>query len=97
MRRIITFIIFALALHVYVYAYKYSYDFKDCSVAEALVDIHSEHPDLKINFIYNELEDYRVSANVRADDLVEAIRQLVRFNPISVIVDSKHILSLIHI
>jgi hypothetical protein len=91
MRRIITFIIFALALHVYVYAYKYSYDFKDCSVAEALVDIHSEHPDLKINFIYNELEDYRVSANVRADDLVEAIRQLVRFNPISVIVDSKHI------
>lgn len=37
-----------------------------------------------INFIYNELENYRTSASVRADNAYDALRQVVGLNPVTV-------------
>lgn len=61
-----------------------SYVFTSTPLAKALSLISAEHPETEINFIYNELESYRTSANVDAVDVYDAVRQVVGFNPVAV-------------
>lgn len=61
-----------------------SYVFSSTPLAQALSRISAEHPETEINFIYNELESYRTSANVDAVDVYDAVRQAVGFNPVAV-------------
>lgn len=61
-----------------------SYVFSSIPLAQALSRISAEHPETEINFIYNELESYRTSANIDAVDVYDAVRQAVGFNPVAV-------------
>lgn len=65
-------------------AEKFSYRFNSTSLPTAFQKVSEEHPDLDINFIYNELENYRTSATVHADNAYDALRQLVGLNPVTV-------------
>lgn len=67
------------------FARKYDYSFRDVPVSEALVRISKAHPDARISFIYKELDSYRTSARVAADNAYEAVRQAVGLNPVSVV------------
>lgn len=62
----------------------YNYKFRSTPLAEAITRIASDHPELNINFIYNQLEHYRTSAHINSADPVEALRQTVGRNPVSV-------------
>lgn len=84
MRRLIIFIMSVTAI-VTAEAYEYEYSFRSTPISQALVRISQDHPALKLSFIYDELEDYRVSAEIATDDPISAIRRLVSYNPISVI------------
>lgn len=66
-------------------AYKYSYTFNNTPISEAIVRISKDHPDVNISFIYKDLDNYKTSSNVNTDDAYEAIRQVVEFNPVSVV------------
>lgn len=68
-------------------AYKYNYTFDSTPVADALLRICREHPDLNISFIYKELDTYKTSARVRTDSPLDALRQTVGLNPVSVVAD----------
>jgi len=81
----------AFAAMMTAYAYEFEYSFKDTPLSQALVRIIREHPQAKVNFIYNELEGYKTNTTVRTDDAAEAIRQLVRYNPVSVVEDEGNI------
>ena len=59
-------------------------DFTGRRVSDALVEISKTNPGLKLNFIYDILEDYKVKGKIRSSDPVAAIRELVALNPISV-------------
>ncbi len=83
MKRLIIIII-ALTSLLPGFAYSYSYRFKSTPIGVALLRLIKEHPELKISFIYNELNDYTTSATVNADNPLQAVKQLVGLNPVTV-------------
>lgn len=84
MKRLI--ILFAVMLCVATaFAQRFSYRFNHTPLADALVQIAGQHPDIHINFIYNELDKYPVTATIHTDDAYDMLRQLIGLNPVSVI------------
>ena len=67
------------------FAQKFSYRFNHTPLADALVQIAEQHPDIHINFIYNELDKYPVTATIHTNDAYDMLRQLIGLNPVSVI------------
>lgn len=65
------------------FSQRITHNFQNVTMPEALRMIERQSH-YSINFIYNDLEDFRVSANVRRKTVTEAIRQLVGFYPIAI-------------
>ncbi len=63
---------------------KYSYSFSNTPISEAIVRISKDHPEVSISFIYKELDHYKTSAIIHADDAYEALRQTIGLNPITI-------------
>ncbi len=83
MTRIFTFIA-VMIVTVMAEAETFSYRFNSTPLPEAIQRIVAEHPELEINFIYNELENYKTSATVKAENVYDALRQTVGLNPVIV-------------
>ena len=83
--RKLCFVLVAMLCVITTYANRFSYALHSVRLSDVLVRIAEEHPDLQVNFIYNELGNYKVTANVDTDDAHEALRQIVGLNPVSVI------------
>lgn len=83
MKRIITLIVAVISV-LMANADTFSYRFNSTSLPKAIQKIIEEHPNLDINFIYNELENYRTSSTVNADNPYDVLRQLVGLNPVTV-------------
>lgn len=84
MRKFITLILAAMTF-ISAAAYKYSYKFNNTPIAEAIIKICKDHPDINISFIYKELDKYKTSARVHTEDVYEALRNIIGINPISII------------
>ena len=83
MLRILT-IIAAVMTSLIVNAGKFSYHFHSTPLPKAIQRIVETHPDLDVSFIYNELENYRTSATVDADNPYDALRQTIGLNPVTI-------------
>ena len=59
-----------------------SYD--NVSMSEALLDLNELSPDYTISFMYNELEDFRVTTSIKHQSVPDALRQIIGFYPIRV-------------
>ncbi|MDE6077545.1 MAG: hypothetical protein K2G29_07425, partial [Muribaculaceae bacterium] len=68
-------------------ALKPEYNYIGRTLAEALADFCKRNPDIKVSFIYDELEDYRVKESVRSDNPLEILKTIVALNPVSVTED----------
>lgn len=64
-------------------AQRVSRDFRNVTMPAALQQLGGMTHRYTINFIYNDLEDFRVTAAVKGATIPEAIRQLIGFNPIT--------------
>lgn len=84
MKRLIILVAVMLCFAV-AFAQKFSYRFNHTPLADALTQIAEQNPDIHINFIYNELDKYPVTANIHTDDAYEMLRQLIGLNPVSII------------
>ncbi|MCM1254594.1 MAG: TonB-dependent receptor family protein [Duncaniella sp.] len=84
MARII-FLFCAMASFVMTHADTFSYRFKSTPLPHAIQRVMEDHPNLDVNFIYNELENYSSSSTVNADNPYDALRQAIGFNPVSVV------------
>ena len=84
MLRIIT-IIAAVMTFLMAGAETFSYRFNSTPLPKAIREIMEGHHELDINFIYNELETYKTSATVKADDAYDALRQTIGLNPVTVV------------
>ena len=60
-------------------------DFYDVSLSEALKCIQEQTTNYDITFIYDELEDFRVTTHVQRKSVPDAIIQLVGFYPVRVV------------
>ena len=67
-----------------VVAQRISYHFQDVTLADALKYIQSQATDYDITFIYDELEDFRVTTHVQHKSIPDAIMQVVGFYPVRV-------------
>ena len=69
---------------VTVSAQRINRDFHDVSLSEALKYIQEQTTNYDITFIYDELEDFRVTTHVQRKSVPDAIIQLVGFYPVRV-------------
>lgn len=70
----IAFLLTLLTTGLSALAASFEYKFNDTPLPVALRQIMEDHPELLVNFIYNELEDYRTNATVNTDNAFEALR-----------------------
>ncbi len=76
------FTIVALAVAALADAQKISHTYKNVSISEALRQLNEQSKDYTINFLYNELEDFRITTSFRNKSLPDAIEQMIGFYPI---------------
>ena len=85
MNRYITLIILALLLTISIQAQKrISREYHNVSLSDALKQLSEQQTGYTIYFLYNELEDFRITTTVRNKRLPEAIQQMIGFYPIRV-------------
>ena len=81
----IIMLICAMSAFVMAGAESFSFRFNSTPLPKAIQRIMENHPDLDINFIYNELENYNTSATVNAGNAYDALRQTIGLNPVTVV------------
>jgi len=59
------------------FAQRISHTYNNVSLSEALLLLNSEQKEYVINFLYNELEDFRVTATIKNKRLPDAIQQMI--------------------
>ena len=91
MKRIIFIIVCSLVL-VEAEAQKISRDYHNMSLSEALRQLNEQSEDYTISFLYNDLEDFRITTSVSRKTVPDAIRQMIGFYPIRMIVEDSEII-----
>ena len=56
--------------------------YDNVSLSEALLQLNNEQTEYVINFLYNELEDFRITAIIKNKKLPDAIQQMIGFYPV---------------
>ena len=64
------------------YAQRITRQYKNVSFSAALKDLNARQHKYTINFVYDELEDFRVTKSIRNQSVPDAIMQLIGFYPI---------------
>ncbi len=64
--------------------------YNNVSLSDALHQLAEQQRDYAIMFLYNELEDFRITTTVNRKTLPDAIQQMIGFYPIRMIVDTSN-------
>ena len=86
----ISFILLLCAIVSVASAQKITHTFQDNPLSEALKYIQEQATDYNITFIYDELEDFRVTTHIQNKAVHDAIMQIVGFYPVRVVKSGKH-------
>ena len=86
----LSFILLLCAIVSVASAQKITHTFQDIPLSDALKYIQEQATDYNITFIYDELEDFRVTTHIRNKSVPEAILQIVGFYPVRVVKSGKH-------
>ena len=70
-----------------VQAQKITRDYNNVSLSEALRQLNEQTEEYTISFLYNELEDFRITTSVHRKTVPDAIRQMIGFYPIRMTVE----------
>ena len=81
----LSFFLLLCAIVTVANAQKITHTFQDISLSDALKYIQEQATDYNITFIYDELEDFRVTTSIKHKSVTEAIMQIVGFYPIRVV------------
>ena len=73
---------FLLILAQHSYAQRITRQYNNVSFSEVLKDLNAHQHKYTINFVYDELEDFKVTKSVRNQNVPNAIMQLIGFYPI---------------
>ena len=72
-------------------AQQLSHDFQNVSLSEALIWIDHAQDDYKLNFIFDELEDFTVTTRLENVSVKDAVRQVCGFYPMHLTFDHQDI------
>ena len=81
MRKVVIALICCMTV-VAAQAQRVTRSYRNVSMADALRQLSDESRDYTIYFLYNELEDFKVTTTVKNKTVPEAIRQMIGFYPI---------------
>ncbi len=81
----LSFTLLLCAIVSLVSAQRINHDFHDVSLSDAMKYIQSQAANYDIIFIYDELEDFRVTTDVRHKSVMDAIMQIIGFYPVRVV------------
>ncbi len=84
MRRLIIFSVFCFVVVLGI-AQNITRQYHNVSMSKALMELNELQHQYTINFIYDELEDFRVTTNIRGKSIADAIMQIVGFYPVRVV------------
>ncbi|MBR1917556.1 MAG: TonB-dependent receptor, partial [Bacteroidaceae bacterium] len=90
MKHIIFFFACSLVI-IASHAQRITREYNNVSFSEALRQLSEESKDYSISFLYDELEDFRITTAVSAKNIPDAIRQMIGFYPIRMEVQDKDI------
>ena len=82
MKRLLTITILLCTLVNTITAQRITHSFNNASMSDALKYIQQQTSKHKIIFIYNELEDFKVTTSVKGKSVPDAIKQVIGFYPI---------------
>ena len=86
----ISFILFLCVIVSVASAQKITHTFQDIPLSDALKYIQEKNEDYNITFIYDELEDFRVTTHIQDKSIPDAVVQIVGFYPVRVVKSGKH-------
>ena len=78
----LTLMVCILCMPLGTFAQRVTHTYNNVSLSEALLQLNSEQTDYVINFLYNELEDFRITATIKNKKLPDAIQQMIGFYPV---------------
>jgi len=64
------------------FAQRVTHTYNNVSLSEALLQLNNEQKEYVINFLYDELEDFRITATIKNKKLSDAIQQMIGFYPV---------------
>ena len=85
MKRLLTLMMLLCALANTITAQRITHNFNNASMSDALKYIQQQTSKHKIIFIYNELEDFKVTTSVKGKSVPDAIKQAIGFYPIRMV------------
>ena len=91
MRRLVIVLLLCCAT-LHVAAQKVSGSFSDKSIVEVLDTLTAQQSEYTISYVHNQLEDIRVTANIKKMALPKAVEQLCQGHPVKVKVSGDVIL-----
>ena len=86
MKRIISMLVCCFVF-AGVQAQKITHEYNNVSLSEALRQLNEQTDEYTISFLYNELEDFRITTSVHRKTIPDAIRQMIGFYPIRMTVE----------
>ena len=89
MRRL-TFICVLSLVTTLALAQRITRHYDNVSMSKALMELNDLQREYTVNFIYDELEDFKVTTDIRHEKLTDAILQIVGFYPIRVVKSGEH-------
>ena len=69
------------------FAQRVTHTYNNVSLSEALLQLNNEQTAYVVNFLYNELEDFRITATIKNKKLPDAIQQMIGFYPVRMTVN----------
>ena len=66
--------------------------YNNVSLSEALRQLNEQTEEYTISFLYNELEDFRITTSVHRKTVPDAIRQMIGFYPIRMTIEDREII-----
>ena len=90
MMKRLSFILLLCAIVSVASAQKITQTFQNVPLSDALKYIQEQATDYSITFIYDELEDFRVTTDIQNKSIPDAILQIVGFYPVRVVKSGKH-------
>ena len=86
----LVFLLFYLFTLLPLQAQRITRHYDNVSMSKALMELNDLQQDYTINFIYDELEDFKVTTDIKHKALPDAIFQIVGFYPIRVVKSGEH-------
>ena len=86
----LSFILLLCAIVSIASAQKITHTFQNVALSDALKYIQEQATDYNITFIYDELEDFRVTTHIQNKSISDAVVQIVGFYPVRVVRSGRH-------